>query len=106
MKTNYHQGNYLITSIVITAKGSQAGEITGRDSFWAIHGIGQLIGWNLLVTIGYIAARFLKHYPWWLILHFLGGTIPAIFSVVIIAITFAKGKFLKLILYLNNLFYR
>jgi len=93
MKTNYHQGNYLITSINITPTGTNIGAIETRDSFFAIHGIGQLIGWNFLVTIGYCSARFFKHNPLWLPLHFVGGTIPSLFSIGIIIATFTKGKF-------------
>lgn len=93
MELNYHEGNYFITTISITANGTATtGAITGGDNFWAIHGIGQLVGWNVLVTIGYIAARFLKHYPWWLPLHFIGGTIPALYSIVVIIMAIARGK--------------
>jgi hypothetical protein len=89
MKSNFHGGNFIITSITITPGGSTPGDIT-VDNFFAIHGIGQLIGWNILVTVGYISARFLKHYPWWLILHFIGGTIPSLFSIGIIISTLIR----------------
>ena len=98
MKTNFHKMDYFVTSIIITDKGTETGEVQAKDNFWAVHGIGQLIGWNFLVTIGYVAARFLKHYPWWLPLHFIGGTVPAMFSVGIIISAILKGKLLYYLL--------
>ncbi len=84
--------NYFVTSISITYNGLGIAEISEKGKFWYIHGIGLFIAWNLFVSIGYISARFLKHYTWWIILHFLGGTIPAFFSFGIITAAIIKSK--------------
>lgn len=93
MAENYHGSNYVITQISITT-GGLGGSLqptSGQDAFWSIHGIGQLIAWNIFVFIGYIAARFLRHYPWWSYLHFLGGTIPSWFTIGVAIAAIIKG---------------
>jgi len=92
MAHNFHGSNYYITSITISPNGLSASKNTTKEIFWYIHGIGMFIAWNLFVLIGYIAARFLKHYTWWSLLHFLGGTIPSLFSVGIIITAIIKSN--------------
>ena len=92
MENNFHGLNYYVTEITVTTSSLGAIQVSGVDIYWYIHGIGMFIAWNLFVLIGYIAARFLKHYPWWIILHFIGGTVPSLFSVGIIVAAIVKSN--------------
>lgn len=92
VEIDYHGLNYFITEITITTNSLGEAEVSSVDYYWYVHGIGMFIAWNLFVLIGYVAARFMKHYPWWSFLHFLGGTIPALFSVGIIIAAIVKSK--------------
>jgi hypothetical protein len=44
---------------------------------FAVHGISLMICWGLLNFFGYCAARFLRHYKWWLYVHFACTILPA-----------------------------
>lgn len=92
VENDYHGMNYYITDITLTTNSLGAVEVSTVDIYWYIHGIGMFIAWNLFVLIGYVAARFLKHHPWWLILHFIGGTVPSLFSVGIIVAAIIKSN--------------
>ena len=96
MADNYHGINYYVTNITISRTGLINTSTSSIDKFWSIHGIGQLIGWNLLVFFGYVSARFLKQYPWWIILHLIGATIPSLFSVGVSIVAIYKSNFLLL----------
>ena len=62
------------------------------STFWYLHSIGQTILWSLFILIGYISARFLKHWEYWIYLHFLGGSIPALYSISFITPIILKSK--------------
>lgn len=95
MKDNYHGSSYRITKISITSTGLVASSLEiVEDTFFTAHGVGNLIAWNFLITIGYIAARFLRHYPWWSYLHFVGGTIPCLYSFSVSIAAIIKSNFI------------
>lgn len=90
LESSYHGPNKYRTDIMLTVNGIGGDPTSANDVYWDVHGIGMFVAWNLFVTIGYIAARFLKHYSWWTFLHLLGGTVPALFSVGIIIAAIVK----------------
>ncbi len=49
-------------------------------NFWELHGISLVIAWSGLNFLGYCAGRFLKHYPWWINLHFIGSSLTTYWS--------------------------
>jgi hypothetical protein len=99
LEKKFHGLNYFITEIRLSTNDLEDAIVSSVDIFWYVHGIGMFIAWNFFVLIGYIAARFLKHYPWWIFLHILGGTIPAFFSVGIIIAAIIKSN--HYLLFLN-----
>ncbi len=88
VQKNFHGLNYYITEITLSTSSLAAFQ---DDIFWYIHGIGMFIAWNLFVLIGYISARFLRHYPWWIIFHYIGGALPSLFSFAIIIASIVKS---------------
>jgi hypothetical protein len=60
----------------------------------AVHGISLMICWGLLMFFGYCAARYLKHYKWWLYIHVAASIMPAYwsFGMLIATLTIRKYK--------------
>ncbi len=93
IQNDYHGLNYYVTEITLTTSSLASSDVSTVDIFWYIHGIGLFIAWDFFVLIGYISARFLRHYTWWLTLHFIGGTLPSLFSFGIVLAAIVKSIF-------------
>jgi hypothetical protein len=65
----------------------------GPVDIWAVHGISLIICWGVLNFIGYCAARFLKHYTWWIYVHFAGSILPALWTFGMIIATLIISKY-------------
>jgi hypothetical protein len=59
---------------------------------YQVHGITLVVGWGFVHILGYCAARFLKHYHWWIYIHLFCTELPALATLIIISIMFSKCK--------------
>ncbi len=64
----------------------------GGFRYWEFHGISLTVGWSILNFVGYSGARFLKHYTWWIYLHYIGSVLVTLWSFVILIISVIKCK--------------
>ena len=60
--------------------------------FWEFHGIILTILWSILNFFGYVYARFLRHHPIWIWIHFTCSGLTSLISVAVMAASIAKGK--------------
>ena len=87
-----HNNNFMQSSFIITSNTSNNTVVdttTGGSSpidFWAFHGISLVIGWSVFNFFGYIAARFLKHYTWWIWVHRIGSGLNSFWSIGVVGV--------------------
>jgi hypothetical protein len=68
----------------------------GEFNFWEFHGVILTIIWSIMNFFGYVTARFLRHYPIWIWIHFTCSGLTAMVSVGIMATSILKSKYVKL----------
>ncbi len=76
-------------------------ESAPQFDFWQFHGITLFIFWSGFNFFGYIFARFLKHYTWWNIMHFLGSSITTYFSIGLLGASINYGILIKIKNHIN-----
>jgi len=86
---SYHGGNHLSTSFKIT-QGNIDPPAKPFD-FLEFHGIILIILWVPLNFIGYISARFLRQYKWWIWLLFAGSVSAVFITIGILAASLKYG---------------
>jgi hypothetical protein len=60
--------------------------------FVEFHSISMAIVWSCFNFVGHFGARFLKHYPWWIYLHYIGSVLTTVWSFFLLIITIIYGK--------------
>ncbi len=88
-KINYHGGNRMSTSFKITQGGVDPP--TKPFDFFEFHGIILIILWVPFNFVGYISARFLKQYTWWIWLHIAGSGSAAFITIGVLAASIKYG---------------
>jgi hypothetical protein len=59
---------------------------------YQVHGLSLLVGWGFLHMIGYCAARYLKHYQWWIYVHILCTELPALCTVITVSVIYSRSN--------------
>jgi hypothetical protein len=59
---------------------------------YQVHGVALIVGWGFLHILGYCAARYLKHYHWWLYIHVLCTELPAIATIGTIGVIYSRSN--------------
>jgi hypothetical protein len=67
--------------------------VENEFDFFQFHGVILLILWTFFNFVGYIFARFLKHYTWWYWMHQAGSGITSFISIGVLAASIKYGKF-------------
>lgn len=88
-KAHDHGGNYKKTSIIIS-KTAVVTDTSAGFNYWDLHGISLVILWSVFNFIGYISARFLKHYSWWIWGHRIGSGLTSMWTIGMAASAFSQ----------------
>jgi hypothetical protein len=84
----------VINNNTITSETPQSVEEEEDEEFdfWEFHGIILTILWTIFNFVGYVYARFLRHHPIWIWIHFICSGLTSFISVAVMAASIAKGK--------------
>jgi hypothetical protein len=72
--------------------------------FWEFHGIIMTVTWSIMNFVGYMSARFFRHYPIWIWVHFIFAGLNTLLSVGILGASIALSKQI-INKYFNNSFH-